>query len=96
MNTQPETAVTVRPLSVIAREILKHLAAVEQKPGKDRFYAARPYLDAMLTLGSIKENYYYDSGSSIVIYCLSNLQGWTGPNAKRVKAELKAMYEGVR
>ncbi|HXB10845.1 MAG TPA: hypothetical protein VNZ45_02580 [Bacteroidia bacterium] len=54
-------------------------------------YAAKPYLEAMSTLDSIKENYMYDSGKSIVLYFLANASSWRGETAKRIKAELKAM-----
>lgn len=49
---------------------------------------ARPYLEAMKNLKSIKDNYYLDSGSSMVAYFLSNAMSWRGDVARRVKAEL--------
>jgi hypothetical protein len=52
--------------------------------------AARPYLEAMFTLDSIKDNYYADSGRSIVLYFLNNATSWKGEVAKAVKAELKS------
>ncbi len=54
-------------------------------------YAAKPYLDAMLSLDKITDNYYMDSAKSIVMYFLSNASSWRGDVAKRIKAELKAM-----
>lgn len=74
---------THRPLHVIASEIEKTWKKVSPH--------ARPYLDAMFTLNDISENYHYDSGVSIVLYFLSNATGWRGDDAKRIKAELKAM-----
>nr|QMP83059.1 MAG: hypothetical protein [Caudoviricetes sp.] len=53
-------------------------------------YAA-PYLDAMSELESIHDNYYLDSARSVVLYFLSNASGFRGPDAKRIKAELKEM-----
>lgn len=85
-----------RPLHVIAREILTHLSAqlaARKKPGPDPFYGARPYLDAMLSMGSIEDNYFGDSGTSVVIYCVSNLTPWKGPDARRIKAELTSMWK---
>lgn len=73
----------VRPLSVIAREI----KSLWPKP----YFGAVPYLDAMLTLNSIKDNYYLDSGESVVLYFLANAQTWKGEDARRIKSELKAM-----
>ena len=74
-----------RPISVIAREIRKDWAKVN--------YAAKPYLDAMGSLSSIQEDYYMDTGRSIVAYFLSNATSWRGDTARRVKAELKAMLK---
>ncbi len=72
-----------RPLSVIAREIYNDWKKVN--------YAAKPYLDAMSSLNSIKDKYMFDDGISIVLYFLSNASTWRGPKAKEIKAELKKM-----
>lgn len=52
---------------------------------------AEPYLDAMGSLNSINDAYFYDSGRSVVAYFLANAAGWRGDVAKRIKAELKGM-----
>jgi hypothetical protein len=57
--------------------------------GKGVNFAARPYLDAMRTLNSIHDNYYADSGNSVVAYFLSNATSFRGEKAKAIKAELK-------
>lgn len=72
-----------RPLHIIAREI----SADWKKP----YFGAVPYLDAMRTLNSIRGEYYNDSAQSIVAYFLANAGAWRGDNARRIKAELKAM-----
>jgi len=54
---------------------------------------AQYYLDAMWSMGSIKENYYVDSGESIVAYFLGNAASWKGEVARRVKLELKGMLK---
>jgi hypothetical protein len=72
-----------RSISDIAREIRKDWAPVN--------YAAAPYLDAMRELSSINDDYYADSGRSIVAYFLSNASSWRGENARRIKAELKSL-----
>ena len=72
-----------RPLSVIAREI--------RADWKNVNYAAKPYLDVMATMGDVRENYYFDSGSSVVLYFLANANSWRGETARRVKAELRKM-----
>ncbi len=66
----------MRTLSEIASEIRKDWKAVN--------YAAKPYLDAMQTLNSVKSSYYHDSGESIVRYFLANAGTWRGETAKLV------------
>jgi hypothetical protein len=81
------TTTTTRPLYVIAREI--------RADWKKVHYAAKPYLEAMLELDNIADNYMYDSGKSVVLYFLSNAAAWRGDTAKRVKLELKTMLKGA-
>lgn len=73
-----------RKLYEIAREIRKDWGAKVN-------FAAKPYLDAMDSLGTVQDTFGYDSAKSIVIYFLSNAQSWRGDTAKRIKAELKAL-----
>ncbi len=77
---------TVRPLYVIASEIRKDW-------GSKVNFAAKPYLEAMDTLNSIKENYIFESGSSIVARFLCNASTWRGDKAKEIKKELNAMLK---
>ena len=77
------TATTARPLHTIAREIKRDWA----KPN----FAAVPYLEAMRSLHSLTDRYYYDSAESVVRYFLANAGQWRGPVAREIKAELKAM-----
>lgn len=72
-----------RPLCTIARDIKANWPTLSPH--------AKPYLDAMLELNSMEEHYYADDASTVVLYFLSNASGWRGPDAKRIKAELKAM-----
>jgi len=72
-----------RTLGVIAIEIEKAWPKVN--------YAARPYLDAMKQLNSISDDFYGDSGKSVVLYFLSNALTWRGDDARRIKAELRGM-----
>lgn len=72
-----------RPLNQIAMDIRQNWPKVN--------YAAEPYLRAMAQMDKISDNYGYDSGQSVVLYFLSNARGWRGPEAKRIKAELKKM-----
>ena len=72
-----------RPLYEIAADIRKYW--------KNIYFGAVPYRDAMSELTSIDDKYYADSGKSIVLYFLANASTWRGPDAKRIKAELKKM-----
>lgn len=73
----------MRTLSQIATEI--------RRDWKKPYFGAVPYLDAMSSLGSVEDNYFMDSGDSIVRYFLSNASTWRGDKAREIKAELKAM-----
>jgi hypothetical protein len=73
----------MRSISTIAREI----RADWQKP----YFGAVPYLSAMQSLDSIEDNYYEDSGKSVVLYFLANAQTWKGEKARSIKAELKKL-----
>lgn len=74
-----------RPLYEIAREIRKTWTKVSPY--------AEPYLEAMESLNTINDNYYFDSGKSVVLYFLSNASTWRGEDARRIKAELKQMLK---
>jgi len=73
----------MRPIYVIAAEIKR----VWPKP----YFGAVPYIEAMESLDSINDNYYADTGKYTVLYFLSNANTWRGEDARRIKAELKAM-----
>lgn len=74
-----------RPLYKIAVEIRDNWENVN--------YAAEPYLEAMEALNSVHDNYYCDSGKSVVLYFLANASSWRGDVARRIKAELKALVK---
>jgi hypothetical protein len=75
----------IRSLNVIAREIKSDWDNV--------YFGAVPYLDAMSTLDSIDDDYFMDSGRSIVAYFLGNAGTWRGEVARRVKKELNKMLK---
>jgi len=79
------TATELRPLCVIARDIKRNWP----EPN----YAAIPYLNAMFSLRSIQDNFYADTGQSVVLYFLTNATHWRGEEAKRLKAELRSMLK---
>jgi hypothetical protein len=74
---------TPRPLYELAEIIFS------EAKGKSWFYYAKPYIEPMLSMTDAKQDYYADSGTSVVMYALSNLQYWRGDVAKQVKLELK-------
>lgn len=76
---------TVRPLSVIAAEISRTWPNV--------YFAAKPYLTAMRSLNTIDDTYGYDDAKGVVLYFLSNASTWRGDDARRIKAELKALVK---
>lgn len=51
--------------------------------------AAKPYLDALVSLQTMDDSYGADSASNIITYLLGNSTGWKGETAKFVKNELK-------
>ena len=76
-------ATSHRPLYAIAADIKRHWPKLSP-------YAA-PYLRAMAELNSIRDMYIYDDARSVVLYFLSNASTWRGDDARRIKAELKAI-----
>ena len=82
------TGTTTRTLADIAAEIRGDYTARSN-------YAALPYLDALSQLhtADLDTGYYADDNRTLVLYLLSNLTGWRGDTARRVKAELKAMLK---
>jgi hypothetical protein len=76
-------AVQTRPIYEIAQDI--------RKDWKNVNFAAKPYLEAMMDLDKITDNYGADSAKSIVLYFLNNASSWRGPKAKEIKQELKKL-----
>ena len=75
----------IRRLCHIAREIRTNWKKVN--------YGAAPYLNAMTTLDSIDDNYYMDTGKSVVRHFLVNATMWKGETARAIKAELNSMLK---
>jgi hypothetical protein len=73
----------MRSISTIAREI--------RADWTNPYFGAVPYLAAMQSLDSIDDNYYEDSGKSVVLYFLANANTWRGEKARAIKAELKKL-----
>lgn len=79
---------TPRPLNVIASEIKYDWKKINPY--------AKPYLDAMFCLHSVKDSYILDSGSEIVARFLANASSWRGDTARRVKKELNDALAELR
>ncbi len=72
-----------RKIHEIAKEITQEWKNIN--------YAAKPYLEAMLKLETVNDNYGMDDGKSIVLYFLSNARSFKGEAARRIKLELSKM-----
>lgn len=72
-------------------EIAKEIKALWKKP----YFGAVPYIEAMLEIHSSDKNapYLFETAKDIVPYFLANATYWRGEDAKRIKAELKAMIK---
>jgi hypothetical protein len=77
----------IRSIDTIARDISRDWT----KP----YFGAAPYLDAMHSLQTIKDKYYYDDAESVVRYFLANATTWKGETARSIKAELKTLLKGA-
>ena len=76
-----------RPLSTIATDIRTNWPSPSP--------CALPYLQAMSQLTNIHEAYGLDSATSVVAYFLANAATWRGPEARRVKAELREILRST-
>lgn len=72
-----------RPIHEIARDV--------RRDWKKVYFGAEPYLEAMESLDSVADSYGADSAASIIRYFLANANGWRGPTAKAIKAELNSI-----
>ena len=81
----PDSTREARPLWLIASEI----RADWPKP----YFGAVPYLFALRHLDRADELYGQDSALSIIAYFLSNATTWRGPDARRLKAELREILK---
>ena len=75
---------------------LAGIARVVRRNWRGVNYAAEPYLAAMGTLDNIKDDYYLDSGASVVLYFLCNSNSYRGNVARAVKAELNKRAKACR
>jgi hypothetical protein len=80
-KTQKNTKKMSRQIFEIASEIRRNWQPVH--------VAARPYLEAMDHLNTVRDSFYYDDARTIILYFLNNAGTWRGDVARRVKAELR-------
>lgn len=86
-----------RPIYEIARDMIrvwfnnrakKHAKRTPNEWREVVYFGAVPYLEALLTMRG-QEGYLYDSTDSVILYALSNMASFRGPEAKALKAELR-------
>lgn len=75
----------------MARKIYEVARDIRRAWGAKVNYAAKPYLDAMLSIDGPNDSYGADSAKSVVLYFLGNAASFRGPEAKALKAELKSI-----
>lgn len=68
-------------------EVAREIRAKWPKP----YFGAVPYLEAMQGLRWANDVYGMEDAKGIVIYFLANASTFRGPDAKRLKAELKGL-----
>lgn len=73
------------------QETIGTIARAIMRDWKNVNYAAKPYLQAMLSVDIPNDAYGYDSAKSIVSYFLANASGYRGDNARANKAALKRL-----
>jgi len=72
-----------RPLHKIADEIMRKW----RNPAN----AAIPFINAMTYLATMDDRLGHEDAEDIVLRFLDNASGWRGEDARRIKAELRAM-----
>lgn len=86
-----KNAPAVTPVYPHGPRALSEIAAEISATWPKVYFGAVPYLDAMRSLSSTADRYGQDRADDIVRYFLSNATTWRGPDARRIKAELKGM-----
>ena len=77
----------LRPLHEIGREMVPLLEALPETHMAR--WAGLAQAVPLCSMETAKEDYGYDSGVSVVASLLGNISGWRGPDAKRIRQELK-------
>ena len=58
---------------------------------KNPYFGAKPYIQAMQSLGGIDDYYGVEPAKDIIMYFLANAGTWRGEVARRVKKELNQL-----
>jgi hypothetical protein len=85
-----------RSLSQIGAEIITHMhQALMKKPGTVPVWVrwAMPYAKALRQCDNTNSMYGAESARGIALYLLNNLTYWKGNDARRIKAEIKQVFE---
>ena len=78
----------VAGLADVTKLSISEIAEVVHKDWRNIPESAKAYSGPMLSLFSISDNYYEDTGKSVVAYFLGNASGWRGETARAIKKEL--------
>ena len=82
-----DDSVIFRPIHTIAAEILDDW--------KNPSVYAKPYIEVMLRLDSIRDTYIAEDARSVLLYFLNNAKGWRGSKARAIKDEIRAMIRST-
>lgn len=78
---------SLRPLHVIGREMVPLLEALPESHMAR--WAGLAQARPLCTMTSASDYYGDDSGAYVIACLLGNITGWRGPDAKRIRQELK-------
>jgi hypothetical protein len=70
-------------------ELARQIKADWKKP----YFGAVPYIQAMLSINRIDDDYIFEPAKYIVNYFLANAATWRGDEARRIKGILKEMVK---
>lgn len=88
--SKPSSVVFVPALS---DRTISQLSTVIRKDWAEKtYYSAKPYVEAMLSIGRDDQIYGCESAKDVVLGFLANAGSWRGEHARQVKAELKRRF----
>lgn len=87
------TMVIYLNLTNMEKRTFSEIAAEIKKLWPKPYFGAVPYIQALYKCDTIdpKSYFYFDETGMIINYLLANMQTFRGPDARRIKAELKNM-----